>query len=72
MKLIEVIRYTKPDVITHGPDDYMKDHVVGKMVFDASFSSSIPHTYTNSPAYPTITPIYYGHLAGKFPTGRVC
>ncbi len=60
-KLIEVIRYTKPDVIiTHGPDDYMKDHVeVGKMVFDASFSSSIPHTYTNSPAYPTIAPIYY-------------
>lgn len=61
MKLIEVIRHTKPDVIiTHGPDDYMKDHLeVGKMVFDASFSSSIPHTYTKSPSYSVIPPIYY-------------
>ena len=61
MKLIEVIRYVKPDVIiTHGPGDYMKDHVeTGKMVFDASFSSSIPHTYTRSPHYPGIVPIYY-------------
>ncbi|NLC69648.1 MAG: hypothetical protein GX754_12900 [Clostridiaceae bacterium] len=61
MKLIEVIRYVKPDVIiTHGPGDYMKDHVeTGKMVFDASFSSSIPHTYTRSPHYPGKVPIYY-------------
>jgi len=61
MKLIEVIRYTKPDVIiTHGPDDYMKDHVeVGKMVFDASFSATIPHMETKSPHIPATVPIYY-------------
>lgn len=61
MDLIEVIRHTKPDIIiTHGPNDYMKDHVeVGKMVFDASFSSTIPHTYTKSPNCPGNVPIYY-------------
>jgi len=61
MKLIEVIRYTKPDVIiTHGPDDYMKDHVeVGKMVFDASFSATIPHMETKSSYIPATVPIYY-------------
>lgn len=61
MDLIEVIRYTKPDVIiTHGPDDYMKDHVeVGKMVFDASFSATIPHTETKSPNITATMPIYY-------------
>ncbi|HOJ12030.1 MAG TPA: PIG-L family deacetylase [Clostridiales bacterium] len=61
MKLIEVIRYTKPDIIiTHGPQDYMKDHVeTGKMVFDASFSSTIPHTFTKSSNRPGNVPIYY-------------
>jgi len=61
MDLIEVIRRVNPDVIiTHGPDDYMKDHVeVGKMVFDASFSATIPHTETNSPNITATVPIYY-------------
>jgi len=60
-KLIDVIRHVRPDIIiTHGPDDYMKDHIeVGKLAFDASFSSSVPHMFTENPAYPLITPIYY-------------
>jgi len=42
--LIDVIRHAEPDlIITHCPQDYMKDHQeVSKMVFDASFSTSCP------------------------------
>lgn len=60
-KMVEVIRYAKPDVIiTHSPDDYMKDHLeVNKLVFDASFSSSIPHLFTQSTAYGSIVPVYF-------------
>lgn len=60
-KVIDVIRYAKPDaIITHSPNDYMKDHLeVNKLVFDASFSSSIPHLSTSNPQYSTIAPIYY-------------
>ncbi len=60
-KLVDVIRYTKPDVIiTHSTEDYMKDHLeVSKLVFDASFSSSIPNYKTENEAYENIVPIYY-------------
>jgi LmbE family N-acetylglucosaminyl deacetylase len=60
-KLIDVIRYAKPSfIITHSPDDYMKDHLeVCKAVFDASFSSSVPHFETNNVFYSAIVPIYY-------------
>ena len=60
-KMIDVIRYAKPDIIiTHNPEDYMKDHVeVNRLVFDASFSSSIPHLFTLNPSYPNIAPIFY-------------
>lgn len=60
-KTVDVIRYVKPDVIiTHGPDDYMNDHIeTGKIVFNASFSSSIPHLFTEHEAYGKICPIYY-------------
>lgn len=60
-KVIEVVRYTKPDVIiTHNPEDYMKDHVeVSKIVFDASFSSSVPHMLTGNSSYGKIAPLYY-------------
>lgn len=60
LKLIRVIRDANPDVIiTHSPDDYMKDHVeVSSMVFDASFSATIPHIGDGQ--YMThIPPIYY-------------
>lgn len=60
-KLEDVIRCAKPDfIITHNPMDYMKDPLeVQKMVFDASFSSSVPHYVTDHPYYPIIPPIYY-------------
>lgn len=60
-KVIEVVRYVKPDIIiTHSPDDYMKDHLeVSRLVFDASFSSSVPHMYTENEAYPCIVPVLY-------------
>ncbi len=59
-KLIEVIRHVKPDlIITHSPQDYMKDHIeTGRLVFDASFSSSIPH-YGKGGEHKVIAPIYY-------------
>ncbi len=57
----EVIRIVRPDlIITHSPDDYMRDHVeTSHLVFNAGFSASIPHYETGSPAYPAIVPVYY-------------
>ncbi len=59
IRLVEVIRDCRPDVIiTHSPDDYMKDHVeTSNLTFDASFSASVPH-YASGPAVP-IVPLYY-------------
>ena len=59
-KVIEVVRYVKPDVIiTHSPEDYMTDHVeTGKLVFNASFSSSVPH-FGPGEAHGLIAPLYY-------------
>lgn len=59
--VVEVIRAVRADVIiTHSPDDYMRDHVeTSKMVFNASFSASIPHYDTKSSPYPKIAPLYY-------------
>jgi len=58
-KVVEVIRYAKPDIIiSHSPNDYMPDHTaVSQLVFDASFAASVPH-YLNGHATP-ITPLYY-------------
>ena len=61
-KMVDVIRYADPDVIiTHDPDDYMPDHVsVSKLVFDASFTATLPnyHTAKTSNAV-KLVPIYY-------------
>ena len=59
--MVEVVRHAQPDVIiTHDLEDYMKDHVeTSKLVFDASFTSTIPHYETASPAHPIFPPIYY-------------
>ena len=59
-RLVEIICQARPDVIiTHSPDDYMKDHVeVSKMVFDASFSATIPN-YAGDGYLPNVVPIYY-------------
>ncbi|MBR3576085.1 MAG: PIG-L family deacetylase [Clostridia bacterium] len=58
-KIVDVIRYAKPDVIiTHSPNDYMPDHTaVSKLVFDASFCASVPHY--GKGAETKLTPIYY-------------
>jgi LmbE family N-acetylglucosaminyl deacetylase len=60
-KMVDIIRRTQPDVIiTHSPDDYMTDHIeVSKLVFDASFSASIPHYTTRVAGVAKITPLYY-------------
>lgn len=49
-KIVDVIRYAQPDfIITHNPGDYMPDHTaVSKLVFDASFTATLPN-YTNYP-----------------------
>lgn len=59
--MIEVVRYTKPDVIiTHNEADYMRDHIeVNRLVFDASFTSSMVHKATRSVFYNPIVPIFY-------------
>ena len=67
LKCVELIRRTTPDVIiTHSPDDYMPDHTVtSKLVFDASFIATLPHTKTEHEHFEKITPIYYADtLAG--------
>lgn len=59
--LVDVIRRVQPDVIiSHAPEDYMRDHVeVSKLVFDASFSASVPHYTTPTAGVAKITPLYY-------------
>ena len=59
-KVIEVVRHVRPDVIiTHSPEDYMTDHVeTGKLVFNASFSSSVPH-FGPGESHGLIAPLYY-------------
>ena len=64
-QMVEVIRRVQPDlIITHAPEDYMKDHVeVSRLAFDASFSASVPHFPTQSVSetfrVSKITPLYY-------------
>lgn len=61
-KVCELVRYTRPDaIITHSPNDYMRDHVeTGKSAFNASFYTSIAHYPTQSaPFGGNDCPIYY-------------
>ncbi len=66
LKVIEVIRKVKPDlIITHDPDDYMEDHrQTSQIVFDASFSVSVPHYETQSKATGVVPLYYMDTLAG--------
>ncbi len=61
LKCVDLIRRTRPDVIiTHSPDDYMPDHsVASRIVFDASFIATLPHTVTEHEHFEKITPVYY-------------
>jgi N-acetylglucosamine malate deacetylase 1 len=60
-QMVDIIRQVQPDlIITHALEDYMKDHVeVSRLVFDASFSASVPHFETPTPGTARITPLYY-------------
>ncbi len=60
-KIVEVVRYTKADVIlTHNPDDYMRDHMqTSRLAYDASFCCTIPHLQTASPAWANFPPVFY-------------
>ena len=61
MRFVELVRRSRPDVIlTHSPNDYMPDHTVtSRLVFDASFIATLPHTRTEHPHHDRVTPIYY-------------
>lgn len=67
-KMVDVIRYANPDlIITHAPDDYMPDHVaVSKLVFDASFTATLPnyHTEKDLPNAKLVPIFYMDTLAG--------
>ena len=66
-KMIDVVRYTKPDlIITHNVDDYMRDHIeASNLVFNASFSATITHRKTKYEVFDSIVPIMYmDKLAG--------
>lgn len=67
-KIIDVIRYARPDfIITQNPDDYMPDHTaVSRLVFDASFAATLPnltnypHRFSAEDGEPAaLVPIYY-------------
>jgi Uncharacterized proteins, LmbE homologs len=60
-KLIEVVRYTKADIIiTHNPDDYMRDHTeTSGMALDVSFCVTVPHLATESSYINEFPPVFY-------------
>ncbi|MBB6670486.1 PIG-L deacetylase family protein [Cohnella nanjingensis] len=62
-RLAEVFRTYRPDyIITHPPEDYMKDHMeVSRAVFDASFAATVPyyHPAADLAACGKAPPIYY-------------
>ena len=60
-KIVDVIKYANPDfIITHNPDDYMPVHTaVSRLVFDASFTATLPN-YKSKYSTPAKTvPIFY-------------
>ncbi len=60
-RIVDVIKSVKPDfIITHNPDDYMPDHTeVSKLVFDASFTATLPNYKTKVKGCAKLVPIYY-------------
>ena len=60
-QLIEIIRRVKPDVIiTHNPDDYMRDHMqTSAVAYDASFVSTLHHIFTESGFTTSFPPLFY-------------
>ena len=60
-RLVDIIQYADPDfIITHNPDDYMPDHTaVSRLVFDASFSATLPNYKSKLNKAAKLVPIYY-------------
>ena len=67
-KVVDVIKQVDPDfIITHDPNDYMPDHnAVSRLVFDASFTATLPNYKLENPKYSDentppakLVPIYY-------------
>ncbi len=60
-KVVDVIKSVDPDfIITHAPNDYMPDHTaVSRLVFDASFTATLPNYKTNVEGRARLVPIYY-------------
>ena len=60
-KLVDVIRYTKPDMIfTQYHEDYMRDHTeTSLLAFNASFIATIPNYKTKYPVHETVPAIFY-------------
>ncbi|MDR1904722.1 MAG: PIG-L family deacetylase [Treponema sp.] len=60
-KVLEVIRYTKADVIiTHNTYDYMRDHEqAGALACDASFIATLPHLLTESRYTTNFPPVFF-------------
>jgi len=60
-KLVEIVRYTKADVIiTHNPEDYMRDHEQSSnLAVDVSFCCTLPHLFTEHERHPLFVPVFY-------------
>lgn len=57
----DIIRSVNPDfIITHHPNDYMPDHcATARLVFDASFTATVPHYNTKVNQDARLVPVYY-------------
>lgn len=60
-KLVEIVRYTKADVIiTHNPQDYMRDHEqASRLAQDVSFCCTLPHLVPESEVHTVFPPVFY-------------
>lgn len=56
-----MIKQVNPDfIISHDPNDYMPDHTaVSTLVFDASFTATLPNYHTKASGVARMVPIYY-------------
>lgn len=61
LRFTDLVRRAKPDVIlAHSPDDYMPDHTItSRLIFEASFGSSVPQLLTEHEFHPKVPPVYY-------------
>ncbi|MDR2629828.1 MAG: PIG-L family deacetylase [Spirochaetaceae bacterium] len=59
--LTEVVRYTRADlIITHNPQDYMRDHEqVSFLAQDVSFTTTIPHLLAQTSGPGTFPPVFF-------------